>query len=259
VHPEYELNFVCGASGAQRVVGDSIEVIDDLDLVLIANKDLEHAWFNHKCQSKSIREITIQMHPELLDDNLLQRTQFHSIQRMLDSAKKGLAFSRETIEKVRPKLEALSDSSGFYSVLDLLAILHELSLATNVKILSSTTFSNTEDNNDSRRINKVTDYLHKNYDKEVKLSDVASLINMSEVAFCRFFRKRTSKSLIEYLNDVRIGMATKELADTAKPISEICYDCGFNNLSNFNRCFKKKKNCSPSEFRRYFSQTRQIV
>jgi AraC-like DNA-binding protein len=259
VHPEYELNFVQGAPGAQRVVGDSIEEIDDLDLVLITNKDLEHAWFNYKCESKCIREITIQFHSELLNENLLQRTQFHSIQRMFESARKGIAFSRQTIEKIRPKLENLYDTNGFYSVLDLFAILHELSVSTNIKILSSTAFSNTEDNNDSRRINKVTDYINKNYDKEIKLSEVASLINMSEVAFCRFFRKRTGKSLIEYLNDVRIGMATKQLADTVKPISEICYQCGFNNLSNFNRCFKKKKNCSPSEFRKYFSLTRQII
>ena len=178
---------------------------------------------------------------------------------MFEIAQKGLAFPRSTIEAVRPRLENLCNTKGFYSFLDFLEVLYMLSLSTNIKTLSSGAFVNKEDNNDSRRIKKVTEYLNRNYDKNIKLADIADLINMSEVAFCRFFRKRTSKSPIEYLNDIRIGMATRQLADTAKPISEICYQCGFNNLSNFNRCFQKKKGCTPSEFRKKFALTRQII
>lgn len=259
IHPEFELNFISGASGAHRVVGDSIEEIDDMDLTLIANPHLEHAWIDHHCTATEIHEITIQFHPTLLGDSLLQRTQFKSISVMLEAAQKGISFSRSTITAIRPKLESLASQEGFYAVLNLFSILYELSQATNIKILSSHIFAGKEDSNDSRRIHKVTDFLNKNYDKEIKLADVASLVNMSEVAFCRFFRKRTSKSLIEYLNDIRTGMATKLLADTVKPVSEICFECGFNNLSNFNRCFKKKKGCTPSEFREYFARTRQII
>ncbi len=259
VHHVYELNYVQGASGAQRIVGDSIEEIEDFDLVLVTNPDLEHAWFNHRCESNCIREITIQFHPELLDANLLNRTQFKPIQKMFEAAEKGLAFPRQTIETVRPRLENLCNTRGFYSVLEFLEVLYALSLSTSVRTLASAAFVSREDNNDSRRINKVTDYMNKNYDKNIRLAEVAALINMSEVAFCRFFRKRTSKSPIEYLNDIRIGMATRQLADTAKPISEICFLCGFNNLSNFNRCFYKKKGCTPSEFRRRFLLTRQII
>lgn len=259
VHSEFELNYVQGASGAHRIVGDSIEEIDDCDLVLVANADLEHAWFNHKCRSGRIREITIQFHGDLLDGKLLNRTQFKSIQRMFEAAHKGIAFPRQTIDLVRPRLENLANLKGFDSILEFLNLLYILSLSTSVKTLSSAVFASSEDSNDSRRINKVTDYLSKNYEKNLKLSDMASLVNMSEVAFCRFFRKHTGKSPVEYLNDIRIGMATRELADTAKPISEICFLCGFNNLSNFNRCFRAKKNCTPSEFRKHFMMTRQII
>lgn len=259
IHPEYELNYVQGAPDAQRIIGDSMEDIDDLDLVLITNPDLEHAWFNNKCQSKCIREITIQFHPDLLDGKLLNRTQFKPIMKMFEAAQKGISFPRSTIEAVRPRIENLCNTKGFYSVLDFLEVLYILSLSTNVKTLSSGAFVSREDNNDSRRINKVTEYLNRNYDKNIRLGDMAALINMSEVAFCRFFRKRTSKSPVEYLNDIRIGMATRELADTAKPISEICFQCGFNNLSNFNRCFQKKKGCTPTEFRKRFALTRQII
>ena len=178
---------------------------------------------------------------------------------MFDDAAKGLSFSRSTIEKVKPRLQDLCNKQGFYSVVELFTILHEMALSTNIKVLSSSVFACNEDNNDSRRINKVAEYINKNYDREIKLSEVSSLINMSEVAFCRFFRKRTSKSFVEYLNNVRTGVATKLLADTTKSISEICFECGFNNISNFNRCFKKKKGCTPTEFREYFIKTRQII
>lgn len=259
IHPEFEINFIENGAGAQRVVGDSIEEIEHYDLCLIANPNLEHTWLTHNCTSQNIKEITIQFHPELFDNSLLSRTQFKPIKKMFDEAKKGLSFSKSTIEMIKPKLEDLSQKKGFYSVVELLTILYEMALSTNIKVLSSNVFACNEENSDSRRINKVTDYINKNYDQDIKLSDAASLINMSEVAFCRFFKKRTSKSFIEYLNNVRTSVATKLLADTAKPISEICYQCGFNNISNFNRCFKKKKGCTPTEFRDYFIKTRQII
>ena len=191
------------------------------DLCLIANPNLEHTWLTHNCTSQNIKEITIQFHPELFDNSLLSRTQFKPIKKMFDEAKKGLSFSKSTIEMIKPKLEDLSQKKGFYSVVELLTILYEMALSTNIKVLSSNVFACNEENSDSRRINKVTDYINKNYDQDIKLSDAASLINMSEVAFCRFFKKRTSKSFIEYLNNVRTSVATKLLADTAKPISEI--------------------------------------
>lgn len=259
VHSEYELNFIVGGTGAKRLVGDSTEEINDLDLTLIANPNLYHHWVKHQCKSNEIREITIQFHPEFLDKNLLERAQFHSIREMLEASQRGLSFSHDTIAQIRPELESLKSKKGFYAVLSLLHILYELSQATNVKRLASNRFVGDDHFSENERIRKIIDFLNHNYFKEIKLADVASQISMSEVAFCRYFRKNTGKSLIEYLNDIRTGMASKMLAEPSKPISEICYECGFNNLSNFNRCFKKKKGCTPSEFRENFIRTRQII
>ena len=260
VHPEYELNFIENAKGAQRIVGDSIEEIDDLELCLIGNGSLEHAWMNFHCESKEIHEITIQFHKDLFLESLLNKKQFHSVAVMLENAKKGMLFSRPVIEKVKDRLDLLNrKQNGFYSVLELLTILYELSNDENSRILCSSTFNKQDDSSESRRIQKVITYLNCNYHKEIRLLDVAKYVNMSEVSFSRFMKKRTGKNYIDYLNDLRLGIASRILIDSSKTIAEISFECGYNNLSNFNRIFKKRKGFTPKEFRENYSKMRIMI
>jgi len=260
VHPEYELNFIENAKGAQRIVGDSIEEIDDLELCLIGNASLEHAWMTHHCESNEIHEITIQFHKDLFLESLLNKKQFHSIAVMLENAKKGMLFSRPVTEKVKDRLDLLNKKlNGFYSVLDLLTILYELSNDENSRILCSSTFNKQDDTSESRRIQKVITYLNSNYHKEIRLLDVAKYVNMSEVSFSRFMKKRTGKNYIDYLNDLRLGIASRILLDSSKTIAEISFECGYNNLSNFNRIFKKRKGFTPKEFRENYSKMRIMI
>lgn len=260
VHPEYELNFIENACGAQRIVGDSMEDIDDLELCLIGNENLEHGWMNHHCTSGDIHEITIQFHKDLFLKSLLNKRQFHSINIMFENAKKGVVFSKEVIKKVKNRLNSLStNENGFDSVIELLNILYELSVDENSRILCTSTFTNQDESSDSRRIQKVINYLHANYQKEIRLIDVANYVNMSEVSFSRFMKKRTGKNYIEYLNDLRLGIASRYLIDTTKTIAEISYECGFNNLSNFNRIFKKRKGSTPKEFRENYAKMRVLI
>ena len=260
LHPEYELNFIENAKGAQRIVGDSIEMIDDLELCLIGNPSLEHAWMNFHCESKEIHEITIQFHKDLFLESLLNKKQFHSIAVMLENAKKGMLFSRPVIEKVKDRLDFLNKKqNGFYSVLELLTILYELSNDQNSRILCSSTFNKQDDSSESRRIQKVISYLNINYQKEIRLLDVAKYVNMSEVSFSRFMKKRTGKNYIDYLNDLRLGIASRILIDSSKTIAEISFECGYNNLSNFNRIFKKRKGFTPKEFRENYSKMRIMI
>jgi AraC-like DNA-binding protein len=260
VHPEYELNFIENGKGAGRLIGDSIEEIDDLELCLIGNENLGHAWMNSHCVSQDIHEITIHFYKQLLFDSLLKKKQFHSIALMLENAKKGIVFSRKTIELVKYDLYSLSDRyKGFYSVIDLFTILYKLSLDTDCRILCTGTFVNQDDSSESRRIQKVIGFLNSNYQKEIRLIDVANHVNMSEVSFSRFMKKRTGKNYIEYLNDLRLGIASRCLIDTSKTIAEISYECGFNNLSNFNRIFKKRKGYTPKEFRENYSKMRILI
>lgn len=261
VHPECEINFIEHAKGAQRIVGDSVETISDEDLVLITNPRLEHAWMNHECKSQNIHEITLQFHASSIPDDLLEKNQFKSIKVLMERAQKGIVFGTEAIAKVRPLLRTITcETDGFYSVLKLLMVLHELSLSEDIRPLASHSFiSQDKPKNEDLRISKVVEYLNRNYQYQVRLSDVAALVNMSEPSFCRFIKQRTSKSFVDFLTDIRLGFAIRLLIDSSQSIAEIGYACGFNNLSNFNRIFKKRKGMPPTEFRENYRKKKVIV
>lgn len=259
-HREYELNYIGGGAGVRRTVGDHSETVGDDDLVLITGSDLEHVWEQGDCHSTDIREITIQFTQDVLPESLLSKHQFRSIRQMLESARCGLAFSRPTIMKVYGKLDALTrQKSSFHAVLDFLELLYDLSLAEDSRTLSSSAFARSETRSESRRIAKVQDYIARHYDKDIRLEELAGLVGMTPVAFSRFFHQRTGRTLSSYIIDIRIGTAARLLADSDLTVAEICYDCGFNTLSNFNRLFRKHKGCSPTEFRENFFKKKLIV
>ncbi|MFI3279977.1 MAG: AraC family transcriptional regulator [Rikenellaceae bacterium] len=258
-HKEYELNFVENGAGVIRVVGDSVESISDYDLVLIASENLEHVWEQGECQSSSIHEITIQFSSEIFSDSLLMRNQFESIRKMLDRAKQGLVFPLSAIMNVYSQLSRISEEQkGFYQILKILAILYELSLCKESRELSNTAFTHTKPNNDSRRITKVEAYIAANYREEITLTGLAKIAGMTPSAFSRFFKLRAGRTLSDYLIDIRIGAAARMLVDTTDSVQEICFSCGFNNLSNFNRTFKRRKNITPKEFRDLYRKTKII-
>ncbi|MBD0364790.1 MAG: helix-turn-helix transcriptional regulator [Flavisolibacter sp.] len=251
-HEEFELTFIENAKGAKRVIGDHIEEIDDLELVLIG-PNLQHAWFNHKCPSKEIKQITIQFHRDLFDHKFLQRNQMSFIRSLLERSARGLLFSYETTHAIMPRLMALNEKHGFDSVIELFSILHDLSISRNVRSLSQISFNPTASASyNSRRIERVMEFLNKNFDKQITLGEAANSVAMAETAFSRFFKVRTGKTFIDTLNEIRVGHATRMLIETTQSINEIAYKCGFNNISNFNRIFKKKKDCTPKEFRQSF-------
>ena len=259
-HSVYELNFVENAKGVRRIVGDSQEVIGDYDLCLITSPDLEHVWEQNECHSDDIREITVQFDFSMSDETLFGRNPYASITRMMQEAKKGLSFPLQAIMKVYGMLDTLSSvKDGFYAVQQFLTILYELSRCENARSLASSSYAKVTVEDDSRRILKVKNFITKNYMDELRLPELASLAGMSSSAFSRFFKLHTGRNISEYIIDLRLGYAARMLVDTAKSISEIGFDCGFNNLSNFNRIFKKKKGCSPSEFRESYHKTRIIV
>jgi AraC-like DNA-binding protein len=257
-HDEYELNLILNASGAKRVVGGHIDVIDDYELVLIG-PNLYHAWFTHNCKSEAITEVTIQFHKDLFDDKFLRRNQLSFVKSMLERSARGVLFSKETVEALRGRLQSLNQKSGFDSVLELLSILHDLSVSRNIKTLSDLSFSSEKFHYNSRRIERVFEYMNTNYNKQITLAEVAKLANMPEASFSRFIKKRTGKTFIDSLNEIRLGHASRMLIDTTYTIAEVAYKCGFNNISNFNRIFKRKKMCIPKDFRETYTGNRVFI
>ncbi len=260
-HEVFELNYVENAAGVSRIVGDCTETLTDYDLVLITSPDLEHVWTQGTCTSTNVREITIQFYFDFTSkDSLFNRNSLLSIKNLFDKARKGVAFPLSAIMKVYPKLDKLSSQKdSFYAMIELLTILYELSRTDGMRELASSSFAKVEVNSDNRRILKVKDYINQHFNEDVRLTELADIIGMSPSAFSRFFKLSTGKTLSEYIVGIRLGMAARKLVDSTDSISEICYVCGFNTISNFNRLFRKYKGCNPTEFRDKYRKKRIVM
>ena len=257
-HPEYELNYIRGAHGATRIVGDNIETIDDYELCLVG-PNLYHAWENgNSDRSTDKREITVQFVRELLSENMLHRDLFKPIGDMLHRSAQGILFSAETARRIEPLLDKLVDTKGFDSFLDFMRLLHELATSPDQRVLANASFQPSYDMHVDERIERIHKFMNDNYHHKVMLSDAAAILNMSPVSFTRFIKQRTGKSFVDYLNEIRLGYATRMMIDSDKSISEICFACGFNNISNFNRIFKKKQGQTPTDFRNNFHGVKKV-
>ena len=259
-HEEFELNFIEHCAGVHRVGGDSIEEVGDYDLVLVAGDGLEHAWQQGNCTSPDVREITIQFSSTLLDERLLDRNQFSSIRKMFERARLGVAFSMDAIMKVYSVMDGIAQQkSGFEQFLAMLRVLYELSLDPGARTLASSAFAQKETGRESRRVSKVKEYISAHFADDLRLEDLAALVGMTPSAFSRFFKQHTSRTLSDYIIDIRLGKAARMLVDTSRSIGEISFACGFNNLSNFNRIFKARRGCTPRDFRTLFTKSRVYV
>ena len=248
-HEEYELNFIENAKGVKRIVGDSMEEIGDLELVLVG-PNIPHAWFTHKCQSEKIHEITIQFHKDLFQELFLKRTQLSSIRALFEQSLKGILFSQATIQQIAPRLRTLDQHTGFGSVLELMAILDELSLSSGFRPLSGENIYNADYiYMDSMRMEKLIEFMNTNFSRPIRLAEAAELVNMAETAFSRFFRVKTGITFVDFLNDIRLGHASRMLIDSKDTIADIATACGFTSISNFNRTFKREKGRTPKDFR----------
>ena len=258
-HGEMELNFVENCSGNRRIIGDSIEVIDCYDLVLMGG-GLEHTWEQYECQSNDIREVTIHFSRDLFSDAFLSKTHLKPLADLISKADVGVAFGMKAIMHNYDRLNELENMEpGFYSVMKFIELMYELSLTSDYRLLSTSAFAHTTMTTDSRRVQKVKDYIDANFKDDIRLQELADLANMTPTAFSRFFKWRTGKSISEYIIDVRLGHAARMLADSTMAVVEICYRCGFNNISNFNRIFKRKKGLTPTEFRENYHKKHIIV
>lgn len=259
-HEELELNLIYNGKGALRRIGDHVGVIDEMELVL-TGPNLPHVWEGHNCKEKAVEEITLQFHKDILDEKFLQRNQMFLLKKMFDLSAKGILFTKETASQISPRLRALIRKQGFDSILELLSILHELSMSRDMQTLSSSIFSNKEPSYQEGRIQEVQDYISQNFRKNITVAEIAKLVSMTEPSFCRFFKSKTGITFVDCLLDFRLGHAARQLINTSESVAEIAYSCGFNNISNFNRLFKKKKGCTPKEYREEYtsSSCRQYV
>ncbi len=256
-HPEYELNFISNGKGVRRIVGNSIEEISEYELVLLG-PNITHCWELHNCKNSNINEITIQFHNDLFDEKMLSRRIFKPIKDMFERSNYGILFSEKTAFEMMDRIKALAKIDSIDYFMELISILQDLATSRNQRILS--TYNNQNKNfENSDKIKKVYLFIQENFHRKIILSEISAVVNMSAVSFNRFIKKRTGKTFVDYINDTRISYATRWLIETDLSISEICFKCGFNNIANFNRAFKKSKNTTPSEYREKFEGIKRVL
>jgi AraC-like DNA-binding protein len=257
-HDEIELNLILNGAGARRIVGDHVGEVGDIELVMVGS-NLPHGWFTHNCSGKAIKEVTIQFHKDLLDDNFLKRNQMTDIRKLFQKAGKGILFSAEVAEKLVPKICSLNREGNFNMVLELLSIFDCLSHSQDYTLLSDCSFTDVRLDYQSRRIDRALTYMNNNFDRQITLKDVSKVTNMPPGSFSRLIKRQTGFTFTEILAEIRLGHVSRMLIDTTQSVAEIAYRCGFNNIANFNRIFKSKKGCTPVDFKRNYMNKQLFV
>ena len=250
---EYELKLVIGGKGI-RIVGDSVSEFGKLDLVL-TGPGLPHCWISEDAdingeQNSKIQVIVIYFNHHILGDELLNRVEFSPIRELFRISAKGLAFGGETLKQVVDKFLQFKLEPDFDTFLNILYIFNQLAISSECKILCSDKYVFKGKYEEIKKFESVFSHIQTHYLEKIKISEVADLINMNDSAFSHYFKKRTSYSFTDFVNLLRLHHAASQITRPKKTIAEICYDSGFNNLSNFNRMFKKWKGDTPLQFRK---------
>ncbi|PSL07952.1 AraC family transcriptional regulator [Cecembia rubra] len=250
-HPEFELVYIIQSKGT-RFIGDSIKPFQEGDLVLIG-EELPHMWQNdpeyfQKESGLTAEAITIHFRKDFAGSGLLDIPEMIPIQQMLERSKQGLVFDRETALLAKNKMKEVHESEAFARLMLFLELLYILANCKNFQQLSTKGFVHPSEKNGDLRIDKVYSFTYNNFRRNITLDEVADVANLNPTAFCRFFKKYTKKNYSKFLNEIRIGYACKLLLEEGLNISEVGYESGFNNLSNFNRQFKSLIGISPSQY-----------
>lgn len=249
VHPEYELILVIQGHG-YRIVGDNISRLSAGDLVLVG-PGLPHIWQDERGSGgrASVYFLLIQFEDKFLGDGLLRLPAMEPLRRLLHRARRGLHIVGKTHGKVAALMKHMADLKGMDRVLQFLQILAALAGSEDCEPIASPGFAADTSLYDQERMDRVFQFLNSKVGEPVRLSETARIVNLSEGAFSRFFRLHTGKTFPEFVNELRIGRACTLLMEDNLNITEVAYECGFTNLSNFNRQFLRLKGLSPHEFR----------
>ena len=252
VHPEIELTLIVRSRG-RRFVGDSIEPYEEGDLVLLG-PNLPHTWDSDPRRKGPHEAVFCQFSASFLGPEFLRAPEMAGARRLLDRAAQGLRFTGRVQKAVARRMDGMERLQGLARLAALLEVLHLLAGSRDARPLSSREFAPPARRADADRIDRVCRFLNERCTGRISLAEAAAAAHLSVPAFSRFFRRRTGRTLVAYLNELRTGLASRELIESDRPISDLAFDSGFNNLSNFNRKFLQLKGMSPREFRRQFRE-----
>ncbi|KAF0239054.1 MAG: transcriptional [Prolixibacteraceae bacterium] len=250
-HPEYEILYVIDGSGTS-FVADSIEEFQSGDLTLIGST-LPHFWRSEDKYLNSggilkVKYTVIQFPNDFLKYEIANYPEYHLIGNLLERASRGIRFSADFARGIEKKIMKLTKSNGFERIIHLQELLQALAKTDNFKLLAGELYQHENHTFTNFRLTKVLQFLNTSYQRKIELETVAEIANLHPAAFCRFFKEKTGKSLSEYVNDMRIGYACRLIIEGKLSVSQVSYESGFNNLSNFNRTFKKHTGYTPTNY-----------
>jgi AraC-like DNA-binding protein len=254
-HPEYELKYVIESKG-KRFVGDTIENFQEGDLILLG-PNIPHYWKNDDIHDQSdlmqSKAVVVMFSEEFLGKDFFSLQEMTPVMELLNKSQAGLMFPDAINSRIPKKMDDLTSAKGPFRIILMLEILAEMVKLESRKLLTEEFATGTpflDANSPSFvRLQKVHHYVIKNFHYPLQIEDVAQIANMTPHAFCKYFKKSTKKTFMTFLNELRVCHAKKLLIENRIPISQICTESGFNNISNFNRQFKTGTNMTPSDFK----------
>jgi AraC-like DNA-binding protein len=257
-HPHYQLFTVIKGTGT-RFIGDDIRHFNIGDTVFLA-PNMPHLWrsdreYFEKDSQLMTEGIVVYFKEDFLGSEFFEKSEMYDIKTLLKKSERGLDLTGQLKEELVDDLKNLPFDSGFQGIIKILSILDKLSKSTDYQYIASTTYSNTHKISETERMRLVHEYVLKHFKENINLSTVASLSNMTDAAFCRYFKSRTNKTFSDFVKEIRIGNACKMLQDENKSISQTCYESGYNTVSNFNNQFKSLKGVSPKQYQKLYRRT----
>lgn len=235
-HPEVELIYINKGNGKTHI-GNHLSYFNNSQLLLIG-ANLPHNGFTDRL-TKCGKETLIQFKPEIFGDFLIELPEMSKIKQLLIRAKKGIRFKAESKKIIGPKIEEIKHLNGFNRVVKLLEVLQDLALAEDYEILNSDGYAFETKPQDSEKIDLIFKYINDNFKNQIYLDEIADKASMTVPAFCRYFKRVTGKTFTKLVNEYRVVHATKLLTENQMSITDVCYECGFNNFSHFNKLFKE--------------------
>lgn len=256
-HPELELHYTIRGEGV-RFIGDNVSNFTEGELILLG-ENLPHTWRCHERyyepdKGLSVEAIVIQFLPDCFGRELFNLPESYLIPKLFEKAKKGMIIRGTAREKIINYMCRAVNASGFERVILLLEIIKTLAETSEYSAIASAHAFYRSSEIETDRLNKVCTYTLSNYKKDITLKEIAAVSNLSVTSFCRYFKMMTKKTYFDFLVEIRISHACRMLVEDRFPIGIICFECGFNNLSNFYRHFKAVTGLKPFEYKRKYLQ-----
>jgi AraC-like DNA-binding protein len=252
-HPEYELVLNTKSNGT-RIIGDSVELFDQYDMVFIAG-NIPHCWNYYRQQGSANEKHGIALHFKLksLGEAFLSQHELHSLKELLEESERGIVFSTEDARNAEKYLVSMVSSRGIEKMIDFLHIINILCSSDKKRFLCSENYKLAFDERGNKKMADVYTYIRENYFKQISLKKISKVARMSPNSFSRYFKKNCGAGFVEYLNRVRTNKACYLLRETKYHVKVIASECGFASISNFNKHFRKIEGVSPCFYREQFN------